>query len=86
MKPTLDWSAYRDAGMGDAYADIPRHGGNFARAVAERDLMPALRAAPDARIVANGFSCRTQMRAHGDHRAQHLAVLLRDALVEQRPS
>ncbi|MGB5737605.1 MAG: 4Fe-4S dicluster domain-containing protein, partial [Thiohalocapsa sp.] len=34
MKPKLDWSAYRDAGMGDAYADIPRHGGDFARAVA----------------------------------------------------
>ncbi|MGB0681248.1 MAG: (Fe-S)-binding protein [Magnetovibrionaceae bacterium] len=34
MKPKLDWSAYKDAGMGDAYADIPKHGGNFAKAVA----------------------------------------------------
>ena len=34
MKNHLDWSAYRDAGMGDAYADIPRHGGDFAKAVA----------------------------------------------------
>lgn len=34
MKPILDWSAYRDAGMGDAYADIPKSGGNFAKAVA----------------------------------------------------
>ncbi|WP_167631720.1 (Fe-S)-binding protein [Mariprofundus ferrooxydans] len=34
MKPILDWSAYRDAGMGDAYADIPKSGGDFARAVA----------------------------------------------------
>jgi glycerol-3-phosphate dehydrogenase subunit C len=58
----------------------------MATATAERDLMPALRAAPDARIVANGFSCRTQMRAHGDHRARHLAVLLRDALAERRLS
>ncbi|MEJ2591978.1 MAG: 4Fe-4S dicluster domain-containing protein [Candidatus Thiodiazotropha sp.] len=34
MKHFLDWSAYRDAGMGDAYADIPRTGGDFAKAVA----------------------------------------------------
>ncbi|MBK5938116.1 (Fe-S)-binding protein [Halochromatium roseum] len=34
MKTALDWSAYQDAGMGDAYADIPRHGGDFAKAVA----------------------------------------------------
>jgi len=34
MRPILDWSAYRDAGMGDAYADIPKSGGNFAKAVA----------------------------------------------------
>lgn len=34
MKPILDWSAYRDAGLGDAYADIPSVGGDFARAVA----------------------------------------------------
>lgn len=34
MKPFLDWSSYRDAGLGDAYADIPKSGGNFARAVA----------------------------------------------------
>lgn len=34
MKTYLDWSAYEDAGMGDAYADIPKTGGNFAKAVA----------------------------------------------------
>jgi Fe-S oxidoreductase len=34
MKTLLDWSAYEDAGMGDAYADIPKTGGNFAKAVA----------------------------------------------------
>jgi len=32
--PILDWSAYREAGMGDAYADIPKEGSDFARAVA----------------------------------------------------
>ncbi len=34
MKNFLDWSAYRDAGMGDAYADIPKEGGNYAKAIA----------------------------------------------------
>jgi len=34
MKTLLDWSAYQDAGMGDAYADIPKQGGDFAKAVA----------------------------------------------------
>jgi Fe-S oxidoreductase len=34
MKTFLDWSAYKDAGMGDAYADIPKTGGDFAKAVA----------------------------------------------------
>ncbi len=48
--------------------------------MAEQALMPALHAKPNARVVANGFSCRHQMRVQGDERAQHLAVLLRDAL------
>lgn len=34
MKTFLDWSEYADAGMGDAYADIPKTGGDFAKAVA----------------------------------------------------
>lgn len=34
MKTYLDWSSYQDSGMGDAYADIPKSGGNFAKAVA----------------------------------------------------
>ena len=34
MKRYLDWSEYTDAGMGDAYADIPKQGGDFAKAVA----------------------------------------------------
>ena len=34
MKTYLDWRAYEDAGMGDPYADIPKHGGDFAKAVA----------------------------------------------------
>ncbi len=34
MRTELDWSDYQDQGMGDAYADIPKHGENFAKAVA----------------------------------------------------
>lgn len=52
----------------------------FATRMAEQGLLPALRANPDARLVANGFSCRQQIRAHDDARPRHLAVLLREAL------
>ncbi len=34
MKHYLDWSAYQDAGLGDAYADVPKQGDDFAKAVA----------------------------------------------------
>ena len=33
MKQALDWSDYHDQGMGDAYADIPKNGGNYAKAI-----------------------------------------------------
>jgi Fe-S oxidoreductase len=77
------------------HADIPDSGccglaGNFgferghyevSRAVGERVLLPAVRnAAPTTAVVADGFSCRTQI-AHGTpRRAVHLAELLADAL------
>ena len=76
-------------------ANIPDSGccglaGNFgferghyevSRAVGERVLLPAVReAAPTTAVVADGFSCRTQI-AHGTpRRAVHLAELLADAL------
>jgi Fe-S oxidoreductase len=50
------------------------------RKMAERELLPAINQNAQARIVANGFSCRQQMRACGDTRPQHLALLLRDAM------
>lgn len=34
IKHHLDWSSYETAGQGDAYADIPSAGGDFAKAVA----------------------------------------------------
>ncbi|MBI4809788.1 MAG: (Fe-S)-binding protein [Nitrosomonadales bacterium] len=48
--------------------------------MAEIDLLPALRAAPDATILANGFSCRHQIREGVDRQPVHVALLLRDAL------
>ena len=46
-------------------------------AVAEHQLLPAVRAAgPDAVVVADGFSCRTQLADLADVRALHLAQLL----------
>jgi glycerol-3-phosphate dehydrogenase subunit C len=49
--------------------------------MAEIALLPAVRgASADAPIIANGFSCRHQI-AHGTGRhADHIAILLRDAL------
>ena len=59
----------------------------MAREMAEQGLLPKLRAQPRARVVANGFSCRQQMRGQGDGRARHLAVLLRDSLAaDARPA
>ena len=49
--------------------------------MAEIDLLPALRAAPvDTTILANGFSCRHQIREGADRKPIHVALLLRDAL------
>ncbi len=76
-------------------AEVPDSGccglaGNFgferghyevSRAVGERVLLPAVRAAaPTTAVIADGFSCRTQI-AHGTPRsAVHLAELLADGL------
>ena len=50
-------------------------------AVGERVLLPAVRAAASGTaIVADGFSCRTQIRQGTPRRAVHLAQLLADGL------
>jgi FAD/FMN-containing dehydrogenase/Fe-S oxidoreductase len=51
------------------------------RAVAETALLPALRAAPhDAMVLADGFSCRTQLEQIGRVESRHLAQLLAEHL------
>ena len=55
------------------------------RAAGERVLLPAVRAAPDDTVIlADGFSCRTQIEQCGTgRRAVHLAELLASGLAEQ---
>jgi FAD/FMN-containing dehydrogenase/Fe-S oxidoreductase len=44
--------------------------------MAEAALLPAIRRAPDAVVVADGTSCRAQIEHGAQRQAQHLAVLL----------
>ncbi|NJC67909.1 FAD-binding oxidoreductase [Planosporangium flavigriseum] len=57
-------------GFEDGHYDV-------SRAAAERLLMPAVEGAPeDAIVMADGYSCRTQVQQLGRRRAQHLAEVL----------
>ncbi|HEX8095559.1 MAG TPA: hypothetical protein VF542_17165, partial [Jatrophihabitans sp.] len=50
-------------------------------AVAEQALLPAVRGAgPDTVVLADGFSCRTQLDQLGERTGLHLAQLLADRL------
>ncbi|MGC5343118.1 FAD-linked oxidase C-terminal domain-containing protein [Streptomyces sp. DT171] len=50
-------------------------------ACAEDRLLPAVRAAgPGTELLADGYSCRTQLAQLGGHRARHLAELLAEGL------
>ena len=87
----LGWDADRDL-LARAGAEVTAVGGccglagNFGAerghydvsvAVAETALLPAVRAAgPDAVVLADGFSCRTQLDHLAGRRALHLAELL----------
>ena len=50
--------------------------------MAELSLLPAVRAAPDAIIVADGTSCRQQIADGAGREALHVARVLADHLVE----
>lgn len=52
----------------------------ISRAMAEAALLPAVRAAPDAAILADGTSCRQQIRDGSGREALHLARWLAEAL------
>ncbi len=49
-------------------------------AVAENDLLPAVRAHPDATVLTDGFSCRTQLDQLADRGGVHMAELLAGAI------
>ena len=66
-------------GMAGTFGLEREHAG-MSETMAQQALWPSLDEAPAARVVANGFSCRRQIQAHGDRSSQHLAQLLRDAL------
>jgi Fe-S oxidoreductase len=54
---------------------------DVSQAVGERVLLPAVRAAgEDTAILADGYSCRTQIAQGTPRRARHLAELLAEAL------
>jgi Fe-S oxidoreductase len=94
QRAVLGWDADRDL-LARAGVEVTAVGGccglagNFGAerghhavsvAVAETALLPAVRAAgPDAVVLADGFSCRTQLDHLAGRRALHLAELLAPA-------
>jgi glycerol-3-phosphate dehydrogenase subunit C len=66
-------------GMAGSFGVEAEHA-DISMQMAELDLLPALRAAPGSPILANGFSCRHQIREGVDRQPVHVAMLLRDAL------
>lgn len=72
-----------DAGCCGLAGNFGFERGHFevARAAGERVLLPAVRAAePSTVVVADGFSCRTQIAHGAGRRAKHLAELLAEGL------
>jgi FAD/FMN-containing dehydrogenase/Fe-S oxidoreductase len=57
---------------------------DISKAVGERTLLPAVRSLPDTTtVLADGFSCRTQIAQATPRRPQHLAELLAQSLPPQ---
>jgi len=68
-------------GMAGSFG-IEKEHADMGRAMAEQSLLPALRAKPEAEIIANGFSCRHQIHACEQRGSKHIAVLLAAQLPE----
>ena len=67
-------------GFEDAHYDISMR-------IGERALLPAVRSAPrDALVIANGFSCREQIRQGAGRPTLHLAEVMRMALPDAAAS
>ena len=71
-------------GLAGNYGFEPGHL-EVSRTLGERELFPKIRAAgPDPLVVADGFSCRTQIREGTDASGRTLAEVMRSALPEAR--
>ena len=67
-------------GMAGSFGYTAKHQ-RTSRAMGELGLFPALRAAaPDDTVIANGFSCRAQIRAGTGRRARHLVEVLHQSM------
>jgi Fe-S oxidoreductase len=62
-------------GMAGSFGYEPKHF-DLSMKMAELSLLPAVRAKPDALIVADGTSCRHQIHGGSGRRAMHVARLL----------
>jgi len=67
--------------MAGAFGFEPDHLA-LANALGERALLPAIRnATPDTAVIADGFSCREQIRQGTGEKALHIAEILRNRLL-----
>jgi Fe-S oxidoreductase len=82
MVPGLEFELVESSccGMAGSFGLEKEHA-DIAMQMAEDSLLPSLRAKPQSRIVANGFSCRHQIKEGVNRPAVHLAVLLDEALL-----
>jgi Fe-S oxidoreductase len=77
---TVDRQLAGCCGLAGNFGAEPGHE-TVSRQVAELELVPALAgAAADDLVLADGFSCRTQIASLSGHRARHLAEILADRL------
>jgi Fe-S oxidoreductase len=70
-------------GMAGAFGYEREHY-DLSLAIGERRLIPAVKGAPDAEIVADGVSCRQQILHTTGRRASHLVEILARAIPETR--
>jgi len=66
-------------GMAGSFGLEKEHA-EVAMQMAEQSLLPTLRQQPQAQILANGFSCRHQIKEGVERDAKHLALLLQEAM------
>ncbi len=77
----LDWSAYRDSGFGDPYADIPKHGEDFAKAVSV-----CINSMQCLRPIERGVMCPSfRVTGNPDHSPGGRVRLLKEALNSSQP-